>query len=313
MVSLDKLLLLKKSLQKDYLHNKVLLNWIPEIYHDTQVENILNIISSMYVELHEQISNIPDSIDPGSDFFVLSAYLDSEAEAKQIEQCYEWIEDWSDEILNEQWSREYIDNLASSRFPEPGFFELPTIESRDAEAQQKIEFLEWFAGWVNLTLGEEWDYEHKRRVLKKILPLYKKRGTVAGLAEYLKIYAGESISILDDQTPLQIENIHSSILGVNTIIDGFPPSTPAMVMEDISTIDDDSVIEGFPPYFFIVRAAVTESGSAALRAKRRSIIRILEMEKPAHTWYQLKVTGPTFKLHDNFQEAVATLGYNTII
>lgn len=242
------------------LDKDVLLDWLPEVYRDTQVENLLDIISNMFSGFHDHIDTLPDTLSPGS-----------------------------------------------------VFFDLPVETGNETEAEQKRQYLNWFAGWMNLVLSEEWDHEHKREILKKILPLYKKRGTLEGLAEYLEIYAGGSITIMDDHPPLQVDDIYSSIIGVNMIIGGFPPNIPPMVLGNISELDHNSIIDGFPPYFFIVRAAVSESGPAALRDKRKVIIRILEMEKPAHTWYRLTVTGPTFKLHDDFSQAVATLGYNTII
>ena len=206
-----------------------------------------------------------------------------------------------------------IGKLPDSLSPGSVFFDLPTEAGREEEAEQKKQYMDWFAGWVNLVLSEEWDHEHKREILKKIFPLYRKRGTLEGLAEYLRIYAGGSITIMDDHPSLQNGDIYSSIVGVNMIIGGFPPDIPAMVVGSISQVDNDSIIDGFPPYFFVVRAAVSESGPAALREKRKAITRILDMEKPAHTWYRLTVTGPTFKLHDDFLQAVATLGHNTII
>lgn len=238
----------------------VLLDWLPEVYRDTAVENLLGIISGMLAEFHEHIDKLPDSVSPGS-----------------------------------------------------VFFDLPVEADRQVESEQKKQYLDWFSGWMNLVLSEDWSYEDKRDILKKILPLYKKRGTLEGLAEYLRIYAGGSITIMDDHPPVQIDDIDSAIVGVNMIIGGFPPDIPAMVMGSVSQLDSDSIIDGFPPYFFIVRAAVSESGPAALREKRKAITRILDMEKPAHTWYRLTVNGPTFKLHDTYLEAVATLGYNTII
>lgn len=246
-----------------YLDKKdknVLLNWLPEVYRDTEVENLLVIISGMFAGVHDHIDNLPDSVSPGS-----------------------------------------------------VFFDLPTDADKQVEAEQKKQYLEWFSGWMNLVLSEEWSHERKRGILEEILPLYKKRGTIWGLTQYLEIYAGDNIQIVDDHPPQQVGDIHSSIVGVNMIIGGFPPSTPAMVVGTVSQVGNDSIIGGSPPYFFIVRAAVSDSGPAALRDKRKAIVNILEMEKPAHTWYRLTVTGPTFKLDDDFEKAIATLGHNTII
>jgi len=320
MANLDKLFLLKKLWLKKFLLKKLLLNWLPEIYPDTPVENLLGIISSMFAELYDRIDKLSDTVSPGSVFFELPTDADMPVEDKHLE----WFAGWAKRVLGEEWSHEHITDLLDGKEvkehpghlppePEHGFFELPTDADKEVESEQKRQYMDWFAGWVNLVLSEEWDHEHKREILKKIFPLYRKRGTLEGLSEYLRIYAGGSITILDDHPSLQIGDIYSSIVGVNMVIGGFPPDIPAMVVGSISQLDSDSIIDGFPPYFFVVRAAVSESGPAALREKRKTITRILDMEKPAHTWYRLTVTGPTFKLHDDFLQAVATLGHNTII
>ena len=305
MANLDNLFLLKKKLLKKFLLKKLLLNGLPEIYLDTPVENLLGIITSMFAELYDRIDKLPDTVSPGSVFFELPD-VSKPVEDKHLD----WFADWAKLVLGEEWSHAEILTLVDSVSPEPGFFELPTEFDKEVELEQKRQYLDWFAGWVNLLLSEEWDHERKREILKKILPLYKKRGTLEGLAEYLRIYAGGSITIMDDRPLLQIGDINSSIVGVNMIIGSFPPDTPAMVIGKVSQLGNDSIIGGFPPFFFTVNAEVLESGPAALREKRNTITNILEMEKPAHTWYRLTVTGPTFELNN---PNTAILGQNTII
>lgn len=217
-------------------------------------------------------------------------------------------------ILTEMYRHihEQIDSLPDTLAPLSSYYELPVDEQ---QTQKKRDYLKWFSSWVNLVVSEDWEDQQKRDILAKILPLYKKRGTVEGLTEYLKIYAGEGIAIQDDLPPIQVGDKASSQVGVNMVIGGFPPDTPAMQLPTeqspgVSQLGDNTIIEGFPPYFFIVRAAVSVSGPMALQKKRKAIIKILEMEKPAHTWYRLWVRGPTFIIND---PNTAILGVNTII
>jgi phage tail-like protein len=199
-----------------------------------------------------------------------------------------------------------IDQLPASVHPLSDFFD-PTGAEPDAEQR---DYLAWFAGWTNLVLSDDWSYEQQRAILARILPIYRKRGTREGLAEYLKIYAGEGIAIEDDRPPIQIGQLASSQVGVNMIIGGFPPATLPLEVGVVSEVGGNAVIDGFPPYFFMVRAAVPDSGPKALARKRKAITAVLELEKPAHTWYRLTVRGPTFKVGD---KATATVGVNTII
>ncbi len=93
------------------------------------------------------------------------------------------------------------------------------------------EFLRWMAGWTALVLKEDWELETKREVIARILPIYRMRGTKTGLEEYLKIYVGKRVAIVDEVDPFQI--------GIT------------------SHVGKNSRIGGFPPYFFIVNVDVT--------------------------------------------------------
>jgi phage tail-like protein len=144
------------------------------------------------------------------------------------------------------------------------------------------DFLPWLASWMALILRADWDESQQRAVLAKIIPLYAKRGTKAGIEEYLKIYAGEGVTIKDELTPLQVGA--SSTVGVNT------------------------VIGGQPPYFFIVNVAFAEPDPEKLKPKVKAVRDVLDIEKPAHTFYQLNFQGPTLQIG-----IASTVGTNTLI
>ena len=52
------------------------------------------------------------------------------------------------------------------------------------------ELLGWLAGWLALELDEEWDEARKRELIRKAFDLYGRRGTVEGLRESLRFFAG---------------------------------------------------------------------------------------------------------------------------
>jgi phage tail-like protein len=62
----------------------------------------------------------------------------------------------------------------------------------------KAEFLPWLAGWVTLSLRADWDEATKRSFIQQIVPLYRLRGTKAGLRRMLELYAGQRPEIDDD-------------------------------------------------------------------------------------------------------------------
>lgn len=81
------------------------------------------------------------------------------------------------------------------------------------------EFLPWLAGWLALELDEEWDEQKRREVISRAVELYRLRGTVKGLKEYLKIYTGHSPEIMECAWPAGMQ------IGVASMIGGFDPPT----------------------------------------------------------------------------------------
>ncbi|MFK0735066.1 MAG: phage tail protein I [Gloeotrichia echinulata HAB0833] len=64
------------------------------------------------------------------------------------------------------------------------------------------EFLPWLAGWVSLSLRDDWAVEVKRQFIQQIVKLYRLRGTKQGLIEILQIYLensgfGKSVEVFD--------------------------------------------------------------------------------------------------------------------
>lgn len=92
------------------------------------------------------------------------------------------------------------------------------------------EFLRWLAGWMALVLNEDWELEKKREVIARIIPIYRMRGTKRGLEEYLNIYVGKHIKIIDNVNPIKV--------GVT------------------SRVGKGARVGGLPPYFFIVEVNV---------------------------------------------------------
>jgi phage tail-like protein len=114
------------------------------------------------------------------------------------------------------------------------------------------EFLPWLAGWVALSLRADWDAATKRGFIQEIMPLYRLRGTRAGLARVLKIYTREDVAIDDDFEQ--------------------------------------------PAHFFQVKLTLSDADPDRLRQKQEIARAIIDQEKPAHTFYALKVAVPTMRL-----------------
>jgi phage tail-like protein len=141
----------------------------------------------------------------------------------------------------------------------------------DLARQAPAEFLPWLAGWVGLTLREDWDEATRRRFLGGIVSLYRKRGTKEGLQEMLRLYLGEktAVAIFDDQRPGEF---------------AFDP----------------------PAHFFQVQITTTDISPEELQIKQRTATAIIDQEKPAHTYYALQFLMPSMRLLS--QELQARVG-----
>jgi phage tail-like protein len=144
------------------------------------------------------------------------------------------------------------------------------------------EFLDWLAGWTALVLREDWDQTTKRRLIRRIIPLYRIRGTKKGLEEYLKIYVGSGVEIKEYLSPLRI--------GVT------------------SMIGENTMIGGAPPHFFAVYIGLSERSRLVLVQKSQAVKAIIDMEKPAHTYYRLTVKVPSLQIGH-----YSTIGENTLL
>lgn len=131
------------------------------------------------------------------------------------------------------------------------------------------EFLEWLSGWVALTLREDWLEEERRRILAEIVPSYRRRGTPDGLKQVLAAFTGLSSNLIT-------------------------------VLED----DEDG---NWPPHYFEVRVKVPSIQDIS---RWRAVLEpIIDMEKPAHTYYDLQLTpGATMQIGVH-----STVGEDTLL
>jgi phage tail-like protein len=170
------------------------------------------------------------------------------------------------------------------RYFEPGA-ELPEGERAPEE------FLHWLAGWVAITLREDWDQRRQRDLIAKAVPLYRLRGTKRGVEEFLSIYTRLGVRI-DELMPAFQLGVHSTV-GVDTTLDGGAP------------------------FFFHVRIFLpepppqtTDAGGiepAVIRAQRSVAHAIVDLQKPAHTFYTLSVETPILQVGVHAAVGIDTL------
>ena len=151
--------------------------------------------------------------------------------------------------------------------------------------QSSADFIAYLSQWVALMQNQTWDVKSQRRLLKKIVPLYKKRGTEPGLSEYLDIYLQEFI-------------------GAEVTIKEF---LAGIKVGESATVGQDTVVGGAPPYFFFVQIRVGQLQGfrpvSNLVANTRAIV---DLEKPAHTYYAVLYDIPGMTVGERSAVAVDT-------
>jgi Phage tail protein (Tail_P2_I) len=115
------------------------------------------------------------------------------------------------------------------------------------------------AGWVALSLREEWTEETKRQFIRQIVPLYRRRGTKAGLEKILQLY-------------LKSSNLPEKV--------------------EVFEFDD-------PPHYFQVQVTLPDPDVEKYWRQARIAKAIIDQEKPAHTYYGLKILVPTMRITGN--------------
>jgi phage tail-like protein len=176
----------------------------------------------------------------------------------------------------------------SVKFPEKGLeesiAELPTYFDPQ---QAPAEFLPWLASWTALSLRGDLDEILQRKFIANITKYYRLRGTKANLQELLSLF----------------------VRGQPTIEE---TSTTELQIGKHSTIGKDMFLRGGPPHFFKVTIVLPENlqGDRLALARQLEIASaIVELEKPAHTHYELIPVFPgTMRVGQ-----LSTVGVSTLL
>lgn len=132
------------------------------------------------------------------------------------------------------------------------------------------EFLDWLAGWVAFTLRADLDEIHKRDFISRAVTLFRLRGTRKGVEMALQTF-----------TRL-----------VPAITEGADPAKPA----------------DFRPHYFHVLLRIADPDPVKRKRYVDIATAILEIEKPAHTYYTVEVETPAMQINVH-----STIGVDTLL
>lgn len=149
------------------------------------------------------------------------------------------------------------------------------------------DFLPWLASWAALSLRADLGAKEQRWFIANIIQRYRRRGTKENLIELLRIFT---------QTTSQIDE------------DAFP--SEEFISQHPQFKDER------PLHFFSVTVLLSKPTQEIVQRKREIARALIELEKPAHTFYELVTKFPSMQIGDYSDKAKgysATLGEDTLI
>jgi phage tail-like protein len=144
------------------------------------------------------------------------------------------------------------------------------------------DFLQWLADWTALSLRADWSVEKQRQFLAEIVSLYRYRGTRDNLIKLVTIFTGLAPTITEEDTPFQI-GVHS-------------------------TIGVDTRIGGSIPHYFRVTVTLPNPSPEALERQSQIVKALVDLQKPAHTSYDLEIVFGTMQINQR-----STIGVDTLL
>lgn len=151
-------------------------------------------------------------------------------------------------------------------------------------------FLGWLAGWIGLAFENHWPVWKRRRLLQQAPVLYRDRGKPAGLIRHLEIFLGRRPTILEHFRLRRWAFSGSARLGDARL---FGKAVAARLqLDENSTIGEFQLLDTGEPALdafseYAHRFTVVLPGGRLSEADRRSVDRIIEAAKPAHTLAQV--------------------------
>ncbi|RYF89611.1 MAG: hypothetical protein EON95_18470, partial [Caulobacteraceae bacterium] len=156
----------------------------------------------------------------------------------------------------------------------------------DAEVSAWLsELLDWQSTWIGLANDNNWTLDSKREIMATILPVFRQRGTAAGLEELLNTFIKGDIAVND------VVAAPAMTVGRNTQL-------------KTAYASGDPVVGGVRPFAFQVVLTVPtyDLNSMPVLAKVAAIRALVDQEKPAHTSYTVDV-----------RTTITRLGVNSVV
>ncbi|MBX3054073.1 MAG: hypothetical protein KF753_21545 [Caldilineaceae bacterium] len=131
-----------------------------------------------------------------------------------------------------------------------------------------VDMLPWLASWLDLTLDPTWPEAKRRALLKAARRLYQKRGTARGLQEYLEIYTGGEVLIIEHRAANFVVGNRAELGNSVALGRDNRPHTFTVILR----LPADRLTDEQPEMYW-----------------QKHISEIIDREKPVHTTYTLQI------------------------
>jgi phage tail-like protein len=181
-----------------------------------------------------------------------------------------------------------LGSVSEPKFPADGLeqtiAQIPKLfDPKETPKTPETDFLSWLAEWTAFTVRNDLEPSEQRKFIARVIPLYRRRGTMNNLKELLTIFVRGEPTIRE---PKEFQ------IGIT------------------SQIGETGTFLGGKPHYFEVEINISKGLDRLLRDRQIEIASaLIELEKPAHTYYTA-----TFTPLDTIQIGVqSTIGVDTIL
>ncbi len=184
-------------------------------------------------------------------------------------------------------------------------------------------YLNYLASWIALPLRSEKTVDWNRRFFNAAIPLYSQRSTLPGMDALLRAWLKDDL--LETDPPLLIlTDLTRTHNDTDAVFQLAPENAQDRRPGEIyAQLGLNTVLGEGPPFFFIADL-ITAPAVRALRAPvgldlfERAARFLLDAEKPAHTYYQLRIRAHTMQLapplgNEVAGEIYAQIGETTLL
>lgn len=145
------------------------------------------------------------------------------------------------------------------------------------------EFLAWLAGWTAFTLRADLEPDVQRKFIANIIQRYRRRGTLENLRQLLSIFVTGDHKVTET-------------------------TAGEFQIGKHSTVGVDTWIGGGPSHYFEVTISLPRLDMKTIERQKKIASSLIDLEKPAHTFYTLQIDHPTIQIG-----FFSTVGVDTLI